>query len=200
MIRAEDFYAKPGEPIRPRLIALAKFIAGDARTVSGAGIRRHQSKTGTTIVADFRPPPFGGFFGVAVLDDKATVSFGTVNTIVPTINDVPIDGIDDKGKAGEIPTLKIEGTPTAEHRSWVAVRAVPSEDEEAASNGFVFEMTHTNDASLFQGNSDDDGAGHFPVAMLIWSEDNETLRQVRRVHYFCLQHSYDEATEKHVWK
>jgi hypothetical protein len=192
-----DFYAQPGEPIRPKLKALAHFVVSRSRLQTSAGIRKHEGLTGTSVVADLRSPGFGGFFGVVKKDVKSvTVRQGFVNgSIVPTINGVPCDGIVD-GKQDEIPVHELESGPNADKRSWVCIRAVPAEVE---GEDFTFEIADTNDGSLLTGKDDELKRGLYPIAMIIWADENE-IRTIQRVSYFNLQHRYDEKSKRHTFR
>jgi hypothetical protein len=195
MNSAADFYAAPGEAIRPKLKALALFVVSQSRLQTGASIRRHQSLNGTSVVADVRSPAFSGFFGVIKKDDSSvTVRQGFVNgSIVPTINGVPCDGIVD-GKQDEIPVHDLESGPNAENRSWVCIRAVPGE-----LDVFTFEIADTNDGSLLTGKDDELKRGLYPIAMIIWADENE-IRTIQRVSYFNLQHRYEEKLKRHTFR
>jgi hypothetical protein len=190
-----DFYAAPGEAIRPKLKALALFVVSQSRLQTGASIRRHQSLNGTSVVADVRSPAFSGSFGVVKKDDNSvTVRQGFVNgSLVPTIDGVPCDGIV-QGEQKEIPVHRLEAGPNKDQRSWVCVRAVPGE-----LGVFSFEIADTDDGALLTGKDDELKSGLFPIAMLLWSAEGE-IRTIQRVAYFNLQHSYDDKLKRHTFR
>lgn len=206
MITASDFYARPGEPIRPKLRALATFVLAQGRLTTGAGIRRHESSNGTALVADLRPDAFTGFFSCRLKDQKKIiVGQGFINgSIVPTINGQPIDGIDD-GKQRAIPELTISGPPDENLRSYICVRASPLDPSSTSVNNgqppstFSYDIIHTADGSLLDGKADSDQRGHHAIAMLVWS-DATTIQRVVRVSYFNLDHSYDAEAKQHVFR
>jgi hypothetical protein len=193
-----DFYAEPGEPIRPKLRALAQFVLRTGRITTGAGIRRHEASDGTAIVADLRAEPFMGFFSCRVKDKKKIiVGTGFVNGgTVPTIDEQPIDGIVD-GKQGTIPELTIDEGPDDNLRSWICVRATPSADPDADS-AFAYDIAHTSEGLLLDGRNDDEMRGWTAIAMLVWSSA-DVIARVMRVNYFNLRHHYDAEAKRHVF-
>lgn len=201
MNSARDFYARPGEKIAPKLRALARFILAQRTVTSGAGIRRHQTKAGTALVADLNAPVFAGAFSVRVAESKATIGHGTCNGLVPTIEDVPIDGVID-GEQGKVPELDLSDGPDDSGRSWVTLAAVRNADYQAGASAageeYLFEIAHVNDVAALDGRPDAEDRGHRPLALLLWSAGGRVQRVVRDV-YFNQQHHWLAASRRHLF-
>lgn len=186
MSDARQFYATPGEPIRPKLQALAKHIASTGGVQSGRGIRRHVYGNGSSIVADADGSAFVGAFSVRVVADKATVGIGTVEDVIPRINDTPIDGINAQGEQGVTPELSIVEGPNPELRSWICVEVLWSaESKGIAEVEEALIITHRNDLPVVQPAAIKGVPLRIikPLAMLIWQSES-VVGRVRQITFF----------------
>lgn len=200
-MNAADFQARPGEAVGPKVRALARFILKQANiTLGGTGMRRHQYTRGTQIVADMPVASFGGSFTVTLKGSSScTVGLGTVDGgTVPTIQDMPIDGMVD-GKQQAIPELDITAGPNGDLRSWVCLRATPVDGAADGEAAFTFDVIHTNDDSLLDGRDDEQKRGLFPLAMLVWTNGTTVSRVVRHTH-FDQRHTYDAEAHLHEFR
>lgn len=196
MSTAQDFYAVPGEPIRPKLKALAQHIARMGGAQSGRGIRKHVYANGTSMVADPITSAFVGSFAVRMSGDAVAVGYGTVNDVVPMIDGEPIDGINAEGEQGAIPTLAIEGGPNKQLRSWICIEVLYDEANEAISeDDESLIITHRNDLPVEQEAA---AAGDplriiKPLAMLVW-QNEDVVSRVRQITYFDQRVVSDNGT------
>lgn len=168
---------------------------------SAGPVRIHRDNWGNAhVVADVTPPGYGGAFRVSLAGAlQVRVGPGTCEGITARLDGVPLDGMDD-GRTVRVPPLKLKEGPDADLRSWVMLRFVvdlatglPVEDDEDTAT-----IVHRNDLSAVFANgvSPDDGtgAGHLPLAMLVWRNERSVQRVVRNV-YFQQRHSFVPATK-----
>lgn len=165
-------------------------------------VRVHHDAWGNAhVVADTTPASYGGAFRVSIAGAmQVRVGNGTCEGITPRLNGVPLDGMDGT-RAVRVPLLKLEDGPDANLRSWVMLRFVvdlstglPVPDDEDTAT-----IVHRNDLSAVFANgvSPDDrtGAGHLPLAMLVWRDERSLQRVVRNV-YFQQRHHFVPATRE----
>lgn len=196
MSTARDFYATPGEPIRPKLAALAKHISSMGGVQSGRGIRKHVYKYGTSMVSDPATSAFVGAFAVRMSGDAVTVGHGTVDDVVPKIDGDPIDGINAEGEQGSIPSLVIEDGPNEQLRSWVCVEVLYDEAKKGiAEDDESLIITHRNDLPVKQeaAATGDPLRIIKPLAMLVWQTDSVVSR-VRQITFFDQRVVSDNGT------
>ena len=149
-------------------------------------IRIHRDARGNThVIADTSPAGYGGAFRVTLSGARRVrVGSGSIEGIL-------LEGAD----------LRCDSGPDAELRSWVFLRyqvdlqtglAVPGAEDTAT-------LIHGPDlrAVFSNGVSPDDGtgAGHLPLAMLVWKNSRSIRRVVRNV-YFHQRHSFVPATRE----
>lgn len=186
MSTARDFYAMPGEPIRPKLRALANHIARTGGVQSGRGIRKHVYGNGTSMVVDPQSSAFVGAFAVRVSGGMATVGTGTVNEVVPTIDGEQIDGVNAEGTLGKVPSLSIEDGPNAQLRSWVCVEALyDAETGGIAEADDSLIVTHRADLPVAkeQAIAGEPQRIIKPLAILVWQSE-DVVSRVRQITYF----------------
>jgi len=159
-------------------------------------IRVHTGRDGDHVVADVTPPPFHGAFTVRLAGRmKARVGLGTVENIVPLVNDtqVTLDGRDAVGDPAAVPTLDLVIGPGPDLRSWICLQVTVDDagvldpkNRESAIVGHVNDLTgrYANGVSL-----DQDGRGYLPLAMLVW-RDKKTVQRIVQNVYFNQRHSF----------
>lgn len=186
MIDLRELYVRPGEPVLPawkRLLEWAKQF----RLFAGRGVRLQRTPNGTYVIADLKANPWNHPFKVRLMDREATIGFGTVQDVVPRIEGKRIDGIDEKGREGDPPKLRLTGEPNAEGRSWIVVEVrvdpksgeIDPEDEEAVVVRHVRELRSSTSE-----------IGRHPLAMLIWSTNRSSIVRARQITHFHLRHLF----------
>lgn len=177
---------RPGDPVLPawnRLLDWAKQF----RLVAGRGVRFQRTPNGTYVVADLRSNPWNHPFKVSLSDQEAAIAFGTVEDIVPRISGKSIDGLDEKGRQGVPPKLRLDGGPNSDLRSWVAVEARVDRDSgkiEPNSKDAVA-IRHVRDLRASEAE-----VGRHPLAMLLWAADGKSVLRARQITHFNLRHFY----------
>lgn len=194
-MNAEDFHVRPGQPVRAAVRRLARLVLRQKQITTGAGIRRHQTADGTAVVADLRGSPFAGAFTIRLQEKKATIGHGTCNGLVPTIEELPIDGVID-GVPGKVPVLDLSDGPNDDDRSWITLAAVADAENEGE---FLFEIAHVIDPALLDGRPDEEDRGHHPLGMLVWTSAGLPQRVVRNV-YFNQQHRFSKTSNRHLFQ
>jgi hypothetical protein len=168
-------------------------------------IRLHHSTEGLGVVADLRPQPFVGAFKVSLAGAVAVrVGLGIVEGLTPTLQGVPLSGLDEEGSVVRVPNLDCSQGPNDELRSWVFLgvrvdlatgRLLDAEHEDA---GEVAVIEHGNNLGerYQRGFSRDDGSGRgwLPLAMLIWRDESTLMRVVQNT-YFNQTHVFREAKD-----
>lgn len=171
-------------------------------TLTATGpVRVHRDAWGNAhVVADVTPAAYGGAFRVSIAGAlQVRVGTGTCEGITARLDGVPLDGMDGE-RIVRVPLLKLKEGPDANLRSWVMLRfqvdistGLPVPDDEDTAT-----IVHRNDLSAVFANgvSPDDrtGAGHLPLAMLVWRNERSVQRVVRNV-YFHQRHSFVPATK-----
>lgn len=186
MINLRDLYVRPGEPVLPawkRLLEWAKQF----RLFAGRGVRLQRTPNGTYVIADLKSNPWNHPFKVRLADREAAIGFGTVQDVVPRIAGKRLDGIDEKGREGEVPILKIEEGPNDELRSWIVVEVrvdpesgeIDAEDEEALIIRHVDELRSSTPE-----------VGRHPLAMLVWAPNGTEIIRTRQITHFHLRHLF----------
>ena len=186
MIHLRDLYVRPGEPVMPawkRLLEWSKQF----RLFAGRGVRLQRTPNGTYVIADLKANPWNHPFKVRLADREATIGFGTVQDVVPRIEGKRLDGMDDKGREGEPPTLRLTGEPNDELRSWIVVEVkvdpksgeIDPENEEAVTIRHVRELR-----------SSTPDIGRHPLAVLIWAPNRTTIVRARQITHFHLRHLF----------
>jgi len=192
----EDLKVRRGDPIEPFVKRLLKELPVLFRFFTGRGVRFNRTPNGIIVVADVRSNAWDHPFKVGVSEKIAIVGNGSVNNLVPQINGVGIDGLDDDGKEVPPPQLKLTGGPSKELRSWVCVQArvdlktgVMNPKDTTA---LTIIHTATLDPKSSEGGFPDDGAGIGlqPLAMLVWNEDKASVRRVFQITHHNLQHRF----------
>lgn len=186
MIHLRDLYVRPGEPVMPAWSRLLEW-SKQFRLFAGRGVRLQRTPNGTYVIADLKANPWNHPFKVRFSDREATIGFGTVQDVVPRIEGKRLDGMDDKGREGETPTLRLTGEPNEELRSWIVVEVqvdpksgeIDPENEEAVTIRHVRELR----ASTAE-------VGRHPLAMLVWAPNRATIVRARQITHFHLRHLF----------
>lgn len=183
----DELRVRVGDPITARLWnAMLDLCAGlhkSYRDISGGkGVRLHRYPDGINIVADTGGANFVGAFAVRQAGALAvTVGAGMLNTIIPKIDGVPIDGVVD-GRQRGIPPLKVE-MPGADMRSFVCLRVVTDDAQRIVDAPDAVTVVHRTTMPAADEPAE---VGLHVIAMLQWS-DRTTFR-VWQVLYHHQQH------------
>lgn len=193
----DSLIANKGEKVRPKFNALVAWFRRAYQHRAGAGVRSRQGPDGQTFIADAgTAPSFAGSWKVRLSNLQASVGSGLVGDRVPTIDGVPVDGIDPAGKVVKVPPVKITG-PGEGLRSWIALRAQidPATNELLDEEGLKIE--HVTSLT-----SRDSSIAYEPLAMLVW-QGTRAIRSVHQIAYFDLKHRFiaakDGKAARHVF-
>jgi hypothetical protein len=127
-----DYQVPDGAPIRPALARFARIVLSEARLRIQGPARIRRTAMGRIVVYEPPPPRFPGSFRVRRRGERSvTVGDGLASGLVPRIDGIRIDGLDDEGEPvdgldGGRPELECEG-PGPDGRSYVALAAVPGD-------------------------------------------------------------------------
>lgn len=192
----EDLKVRRGDPIQPFVQRLLKELPQLFRFFSGRGVRFNRTPDGIIVVADLRTNSWDHPLKAGVSDKAAVIGNGSVNNLVPQINDVGIDGLDSSGKEVPPPQLKITGGPNGDLRSWICVQAkvdvqtgvMDAKDKSA----LTIVHTKTLDPKSSEGGFPDNGQGIglHPLATLLWSDDQASIKRVFQITHHNLQHRF----------
>lgn len=196
---AEDFIARPGEKVRPKLTALGRFLAGEGKLTVGGDLRRHQYADGQVIVGEDLSPVFRGAFPVSLTGTgTARVGEGLVNGLQPQISGVFLDGTNAEGQQVGEPSLALTtggGGPNARLKSHLCLSVrVDAETGAMDPEAEDWPLTVEHLASL-EGLRDggwlDDGelTGFHPIAEITWA-DRRTPQRVRQIVFFDQMHRF----------
>lgn len=213
-MQPEDFYAKDREPVRPKLKALAMFVAREWErlSVGGEGWRLHQSANGRALVADAEAATYRGAFFVSLRGtDEAVISPGRVNGVMPSIDGVRLDGTKvstGRDDPGGVPKLSLSEGPGEDGYSHVclSVRMDASTGEFSTAPDAV-SIVHLPelDGRLVAGGSIDDPelGGIHPLAEIEWDAAGRAPLRKRQISYFDQEHAFqsggDGKAARHVF-
>lgn len=199
-MKPEDFYAREGEPVAPKLLALARAVLEEAR-LQFSGARESRTRLGRIVTFEPETVAFSGSFHVAIAGKElVSVSPGLVNGRMPMIDGVFLDGTDENGDPAPngIPRLVCASGPGERRRSYVGIRLKLDAEalamDEADPEALV--MAHRGDlpAGFTEGGAPDEGGTAFwPVAQLTWDESGLRIVRVRQISYFDKTHRFVEV-------
>ena len=183
-----ELEVKKGDPVLPAWERL-KAWARRFELRAGSGVRFNQMPEGTWVIAEPAVQSWNHPFRVSVSDKIARIGNGSVNNLIPQIDGIGLDGMNQDGKEVTAPELKITSGPDADLRSWICVQAkvdlktgkIDPKDETALT------VVHVN--SLAPQSAD---TGLQPLAMLSWS-DTTTISRVFQITHHNLSHSFVAA-------
>ena len=129
-MKARDFRAEEGQPIAPLLYRFARLVIGEARVRIQGPARVHKTADGKKVVYEPEPQTFPGSFLHRLTGPREiAIGEGLVSGLVPTVDGVRLDGLDDDGEplpAGP-PRLPCS-PPLTGSRSWVVLITTASTD------------------------------------------------------------------------
>ena len=197
--------AKPGTSIKKAFEDLQK--EEDAWRIQRHGtMRMSQQPRGTTLAADVRPQVFLHPWR-SVLGPNRTVLIrpGRVNSVVPTIKGVRLDGkISDTSTAGPLPIFELGDSvePSPELESFVCLQVCVdlSTGKLIASTQDASAVTIVHKSALDPnyrdgGSVDANGLGIEPIACVIWS-DPKTPFRIEQIAMHNFHHRFVPPTVK----
>lgn len=168
---------QPGEPILPAFQDLVRYERA-TQLASGFQVRRRQHADGTALSVDVPAQLWLHPWKVLISDREATVRLGTVNAVVPTIRDIPLDD-------PVQPRLRITGSPGQGLRSWILLRIMVNEagqiDPETPAAAVIL---HSTDSPLVLNAAADPRVSHHPLALIVW----QSRTVIGKVHA-CTHHN-----------
>jgi hypothetical protein len=179
-----DFQVPEGAPIRRALARFARLVLRESRVSVEGPARIRRTAEGRIVVYEPPAPRFPGSFRVRRGDEReVTIGDGLASGLVPRIEGIRIDGLDDEGEpveslAGGRPALECEG-PGPDGRSYVALAAVPGElGEIDPEREAPLEVIHVT--TLPPRLRDEEGRVLRLLAALEW-EGREGARRIARI-------------------
>lgn len=195
-----ELVAKKGDWVKSKWIELLKWIDKTNRVIAGAGVRvQNMPSGGLYISADPSSSVWASPFEASIVSVGKThrlrVSPGAVNGVIPTIEGVRINGIDDKGATVRVPQLEV--LPPSGNRSNVYLRLAMGPDFMA------FDPDDPRAATIVHGEpiKEDseggaiirDGAVLYALSAIYW-RDGKVVRTFQIVHH-NLNHRYVQAMD-----
>lgn len=193
----DDYLGSDGEPSAAKMRAFIRLVVRESRR-QWPGFRREERRNGTTMVAIEEEPVFQGAFWVSLRDGLACrVGDGTVNGIVPTIDEVPIDGLDEDGNPlpEGAPVLDLSAGPGPRSRSYVCLRVAidPATGAPNPADPTAASIVHVPELPPGQhegGSPDVAGAGLHVLAQMRWNADGSRITGKRQWNFFDQEHRF----------
>lgn len=190
-----EIKAKRGDWILPKWIALLNFIKRTNKIIRGDGVRiQYLPSGGVYIYADDNFNPWAHPFKVRLSSSEMTISEGTINGVIPAIEDVRLDGSKaDSEELEQPPKLQIKNPES--RRSYIALKLTFSEDpvEFSADDPKAAQIVHVPEIpKLFvQGGAvvNDDNTTLYPLASIYWTEGGN-IRRVFQITHHNLNHRF----------
>ena len=194
----EEIRARRGKEVLPVWDALLKEIDRTDVVIGGGGVRVRRMPDATYVYADKPIAPWPHPFRVIANAEGASVREGTVNTISPYIDGVPISGIDEEGEAVEVPRVEIKHN--GEPRTYIALMVKAVDEgrglavQDTPDSLWIEHVASLDDATLNEGGATETGEGiaAYPLAVLYWQAKGVLRRTFQIVHH-NLNHRYAEA-------
>jgi hypothetical protein len=198
-MRIEDLYVKPGDPITAKLWNALLDWDKESSVMAGPNVRLQRMQRGICVVAEAPSSNWNHPWRCSLTGFEVKLTAGTVNTLVPRINGVRIDGRDERGKTVTVPPLKIVSGPGVDLESWVCVQvkvtasssAMDEKDKDALTIVHVPDL----DPRMIEGGSPDkSGLGLHPLAQILW-KDKATPERLFQITHSNLTHRFITARD-----
>lgn len=182
-----ELRARRGDFVLPYWRLLLDYIDRTNKVITGEGVRvSYLPSGGLSVYAEDNYNPWNSPFKVSAGSGTVVVREGTINGIAPSIDGVRISGIDDEGKAVDVPALKTVHLGGA--RSYVALKITLSEDavEIDANNADALAVSHIAELpDLFTqgGTVSEGGVAFYPIAALYWTPNGKIRRAFQITHH-----------------
>lgn len=200
-MRVEELEVKEGDPIPPAWIKLRAWVRSLQLTIFGAA-RVSYEPSQTTVVYEQESTAYIGHFHPRLVrsGNKQAVTLGVVagdslvnGSLVPVIDDVPMDGVLSATKTVDRPKLDLSLGPNDDFRSWVLLQAVidPKTGKLDEKNPFDKPLTiiHRNDWDGMDPGVDDHGYGYEAIAQIVW-KDTGTPQRIWPIVLHNIKHEY----------
>jgi len=94
-----DFYAEDGEPVEPALRRFVRYVLRESRVTVQGPARVLSTRMGKQVIYEPTPEVFPGSFQVRKIGGTTlSISEGLVGGLVPYLDEVRLDGLDEKGE------------------------------------------------------------------------------------------------------
>lgn len=207
-MNVEELEVKDGDPIAPAWDRLREWVQSLSVQTTGDGAAIHYSPRQIDVVFDGDGSSYIGHFHCALIQSGVrqgiTVGVETGDSLVngsliPVINDVPIDGVVSPTKTIPRPQLDLSAGPNKHLRSWICLQAVvdlkTSKLDEQNPSAKPLTITHRSDwDELDPGVDDGRGRGLDAIAMIIW-RDRVTVGRIEQVTMHQIRHDYRPPTK-----
>jgi hypothetical protein len=162
---------QPGDPFTAKLWNQMRDAVAALRPQAGANTRILQNPNNFVISFDPSTLDWSHPFRISQTGKTFTVQLGLINQVEPTIQGLPISGIDKNGKSvvGGAPKLTIASDYDSEGRNWVVLKVTT--DELGKIKEATIIQTSTWPQPL------DPYTGYHPIAMFKKSAGNAVLFQ-----------------------
>ncbi len=190
IVTIEDLRATPGEEVLPKWELMREFIRQRDLIEVDPDARVSKGRNGTTAVYEPRDE-FNGKFKVSIQGENVRVGPGFVNTDMPTIGGIYLDGLDAERKQQEVPGVELEGEPGEDGRSFIVVRLLldPATGVPLSEEADWLTIEHV--ASLRETRREREPAEGFEaLAILYWNEERTRVAKVNQVVFMDLKHSF----------
>lgn len=202
-MNVEELEVQKGDPIKPAWERLKKYVESLTVRTTGDGAAIHYSPRQIDVVFEGDGATYTGHFPCNLLRSGPrqyiTVGVETGDSLVngsliPVINNTPIDGVVSPTKTVVRPQLDLSAGPNKDLRSWVCLQAVVDLKTGKLDDKNPFDapmtITHRNDwDELDPGVDSGFGYGLESIAMLIW-RDKSTVDRVEQIVMHQIRHDY----------
>lgn len=170
-----SLFVRPGERITAALWNKLVAAGRACRLLSGDGIRLRQTPDGTLISCSTWKP-WNHPFKVTLSGTSATINRGLINTIEPTIKDIPIGGAEGKPQ----PKLEFkEPKLDKEGRGWIAIEVTCDKEKQ-------WEVTSATVVQVANLETKEPTKALHPIAMLRRPKTGDL--SLFQITFFNLQH------------
>jgi hypothetical protein len=198
-VSLRDLEARRGQSRRKKWDLLLEYLRR-YRVKGGAGVKIRQTSDGTSVTARPERAIWPCAWRVLLASDGASVAPGRVAMRMATIDEIPLDGLDEEG----LPTLSVPLLPLTKpavgFESWVCVRVQSGKTGEDTDVPPEVVATETPDGrppgpeavaearrSLLRGGSviQEEGWVYHPLALVRWSSDGVPIAVMQ-----CATHDF----------
>ncbi|HRQ89212.1 MAG TPA: hypothetical protein PLA50_10455 [Bacteroidia bacterium] len=193
MITLRELEPKPGDEVMPFWRKMLAFVKQRDIVFVSPPSRVSETASGTAVICE--PSELWGHpFQCSLWARKVTVQPGYVDTTMPSIDGVQLDGRDAQGKQVTPPVLELEedAAPGDDGRSfvclqlsWAPLLNVP----------LGLTIVHAGDLAAARSDFEEEGALE-PLAVLYWNAERTEPRNLRQIVHHNLKHLYIPPPEE----
>lgn len=198
MGRNRNLKAKRGDSFQEKYELLIDCITA-TKVTAGSGLKVTITPNGTLVTGDRNIQSFAHPFRVSRTGNKFTVREGTVNGLIPFIEDVPMSGYDSAGKKVTVP--KIEAESDGNTTTYIAIELNLTENsrgelglEETKDTLRVGHIQSLEGSGMEMGGvSDVRGRAVYPIARINWTAGGKSIQSVFQIVHHNLTHRYSAS-------